>query len=227
MAHFGATQYTILWTGSATLLVTLVGLFVRGRQRVCRSFTVYIAAVLFPQLLYLTWPDRFYTGDFWMLAEVVHCILKFVIALEVGFLVLRRFPGASRSGRWVGLVVVWAIFFAIFALPAENPDYYAIAGKLLPRILNGTVWLFVALAGVILWYRLPLHPLHKAIVLGFVPYLLVFSVAMTVLDTFGWQHRLPTAYFHTLAYLALEIYWAWAAWRPDPAGGPHATILVG
>jgi len=224
MAHFGVTQYTILWTGNATLLLALLGLFVRGRQRVCHSFTIYIAAVLLPQLLYSTWPDRFYTGDLWMLGEVTHCVLKFAIALEVGFLVLRRFPGASQTGRWAGLFVVWAIFFAIVALPVENPDYYSLAGKLLPRILNGTIWLFVALAGVVLWYRLPLHPLHKAIVLGFVPYLLVFSVAMTALDSFGWQHRVHTTYLHTLAYLALEVYWAWSAWRPDPAGRTRATI---
>jgi hypothetical protein len=227
MAHFGAAQYAIVWTGSAALLLTLVGLFVRGRQRVCRSFTIYIAAVLLPQLLYSTWPDRFYNRDFWILTEVTHCILKFAIALEVGFLVLRRFPGASRTGRWAGLFVAWTIFVAILALPAENPDYYAIAGKLLPRILNGTIWLFVALAGVTLWYRLPLHPLHKSIMLGFVPYLLVFSVAMTALDSFGWQHRVYTTYLHTLAYLALEIYWAWAAWRPDPSGESRATIPVG
>jgi hypothetical protein len=227
MAHFTLAEYVILWLGSASLLGILVGLFVRGRQRVCRSFTAYVAAVGLPQVMYSTWPDRFYNADFWMFGEVTHCVLKFAIALEVGFLVLRRFPGASRTGRWAGLLVVWTIFFAILALPAENPDYYAIAGKLLPRILNGTVWLFVALAGVVLWYRLPLDPLHKAIVLGFVPYLLVFSVAMTLLDTFGWEHRLYTGYLHTLAYLALEIYWAWAAWRLDPPGVARATIPVG
>lgn len=224
MGPFTLIEYVLLWLGSAILLVTFVGLFVRGRQRVCLSFTVYIAVVFLPQFLYTTWPNRFYNGEFWMLTEVTHCILKFAIVLEVAFLVLRRFPGASQTGRWAGLFVVWAIFFAIVALPVENPDYYSLAGKLLPRILNGTIWLFVALASVILWYRLPLHPLHKAIVLGFVPYLLVFSVAMTVLDTFGWEHRLPTAYFHTVAYLTLVTYWAWAAWRPDPTGRPRATI---
>ncbi len=227
MAHFTLAEYLILWLGSASLLGILVGLFVRGRARVCRSFTVYVAAVCLPQVMYSTWPDRFYNADFWMLSEITHCILKFAIALEVGFLVLRRFPGASQTARWAGLLVVSIIFFAILALPAENPDYYAIVGKLLPRILNGTIWLFVALASVILWYRLPLHSLHKAIVLGFVPYLLIFSVAMTVLDTLGWQHRLPTVYFHTLAYLALEIYWAWAAWRPDSPAGARATMPIG
>ena len=30
-----------------------------------------------------------------------------------------------------------------------------------PRVLNGSIWLFTAIAALILWYRLPVDPFHK------------------------------------------------------------------
>ena len=46
----------------------------------------------------------------------------------------------------------------------------------MPRLLNGTMWLFASLAILILWYRLPVHWFPKTILLSYVPYLLVFTV---------------------------------------------------
>jgi hypothetical protein len=68
-------------------------------------------------------------------------------------------------------------------------------------------------AAVILWYRLPVDPLHKAILIGFVPYLLVFTVAMNALSAYGWDLREYAGYAQTIAYVVLVAYWARAAWR--------------
>jgi hypothetical protein len=74
--------------------------------------------------------------------------------------------------------------------------------------------LFTGMAVLILWYRLPVDTFHKAILTGFVPYLLIFTIGLNALDSYGWNIRDLINYVHTTAYLLLLAYWAWAAWAP-------------
>src|ERR1051325_1512832 len=158
-----------------------VGLFVRRGYRSCYSFPLYIVAVLVPQTLTLLWPDTFYRLDFWLLKESLHALLKFSIALELAIRTVRAFPSAKATAQRVILVVLAAAYVGVLAATPASRDYgtegaRALLAHVLPRILNGTIWLFTAIGAVILWYRLPVAPLNKAILLGFVPYLLVFAV---------------------------------------------------
>jgi hypothetical protein len=87
----------------------------------------------------------------------------------------------------------------------------------MPRVLNGTIWLFAALAILILWYRLPVHWFQKAILLSYVPYLLVFTVAMNALGEMGWQRGAWANTAGQVAYWLLVLYWNYTAWRPEPS----------
>ena len=103
--------------------------------------------------------------------------------------------------------------------------------ELHPRVLNGSIWLFTAIAALILWYRLPVEPFHKAVLLSYVPYLLVFTVTMNVLGSLGWagwERGWAVRYFNQLAYLALMMHWARAAWRrvEAPARPPERQTSV-
>src|SRR5713226_3351038 len=89
-----------------------------------------------------------------------------------------------------------------------------VGGRIQPRLLNGTIWLFAAIAATILWYRLPVDPFHKAILIGFVPYLLIFTTGLNILDSYGWDLRTSVNYAQVGAYVALMAYWAHAAWSP-------------
>jgi hypothetical protein len=57
---------------------------------------------------------------------------------------------------------------------------------------------------------------HKAILTGFVPYLLVFTIGLNAIDSYGWSDsvRKTVNYVHTSAYILLLAYWARAAWAP-------------
>ena len=199
----------------------LAGLAFRRRLGACYAFSGYLAAVFVADVLVLLWPGRFYRWQFWIAKEAVHSVLKLAIALELAVRTFGAFPGAQAAARRLLVIVVVLTYAAVLAVPVE-PEYKVLAGTVLPRILNGTIWLFTAVAGLVLWYRLPVDPLHKAILLGLVPYLLVFTMALNALDAFGWDLRDPLAYVHTGAYLALLIYWTYAAWRPQeaPSGAP-------
>jgi hypothetical protein len=87
----------------------------------------------------------------------------------------------------------------------------------MPRVLNGTIWLFAGLTILILWYRLPVHWFQKAILLSYVPYLLVFTLAMNALGEMGWQRAAWADWLRMLAYFCLLLFWNYAAWRREPS----------
>ena len=77
-----------------------------------------------------------------------------------------------------------------------------------------------------LWYRIPVEPFGKAIVLGFTPYLVVFTIAMNALSVFGWHQSINvlSGYAHSIAYLALVGYWNVAVRRTAADLGESAAI---
>jgi hypothetical protein len=72
-------------------------------------------------------------------------------------------------------------------------------------------------AGLVLWYRLPVHPLHKAILVGLVPYLLMFSLSLSWVESQGWAVRANASFLSTLSFLLVLVYWTYVAWRPHEA----------
>jgi hypothetical protein len=194
----------------------LSGIVVRRRAASCVSFVAYLSVVLLADLLIWLWPERFFVQNFWLAKETAINLLRFAVALEIAFHTFQAFPGARQVLRNASLLILMATFVIVVAVaPTQNPEYTTLAGKVQPRILNGTIWLFTVIAGLILWYRLPVDPFHKSILTGFVPYLLVFAVAFSALDAYGWTAIAQVNYLDTGAYLLLVAYWTYAAWHPS------------
>jgi hypothetical protein len=208
------------------LALCLTGLFVRRRHALCVSFTLYLGAVLLSDTLILVWPRPFHSWDFWVIKESVHNLLKFAIALELTVRTFRAFPAARKTvnalmlGVLVLLLAVLVLTrLGVGAMPLEVGRPLELALSLQPYVLAGTLWLFIAISSLILWYRLPVVPLHKALLLGFVPYLLIFTVAINLLRAFGGHVREIAGYLKSAAYVALVAYWAVVAWRRGPPTG--------
>jgi hypothetical protein len=205
------------------LAACLAGLFVRGRQGLCVSFTLYLGAVLLSDTLILVWPQRFHSWDFWLIKESVHNLLKFGIALELTVRTFRAFPAARKTVTGLVLGVLVLTWFSVGQPVDPRPKELAL--NLQPYVLAGTLWLFIAISALILWYRLPVVPLHKALLLGFVPYLLVFTLAINLLKAFGGDIRAVAGYTKNVAYQVLLAYWVYSAWRrwPGQRGGRPAA----
>jgi hypothetical protein len=207
----------VVCVGLLLLAACLAGLFVRGRQGLCVSFTLYLGAVLLSDTLVLGWPRQFKTWDFWVLKESVHNLLKFGIALELTVRTFRSFPAARKTAAGLVLAVLVLTWLSVGPRPQlEAARTKELALGLQPYVLAGTLWLFIAISALILWYRLPVTPLHKALLLGFVPYLLVFTVAINLLRSFGGDVRAFAGYLKNVAYQILLAYWTYAAWRRWP-----------
>jgi hypothetical protein len=136
--------------------------------------------------------------------------------IELTARVFRRFPGALATARRLLILILGATFAAVVAIPTREAGHVGFVGHLMPRILNGTIWVFAALAILILWYRLPVHWFQKAILLSYVPYLLVFTAALNALGDLGWERAAWANRAGAVAYSILVLYWFYTAWRPDP-----------
>jgi hypothetical protein len=189
----------------------LAGLFWRGHHRREPFFVLFIAGVVVTNAALGLW----YRADVWLVQQAVTAGLRFGVALGLGANVFRNFPAAAVTARRLAFVVLAVTLVALLALPTGQASYTQLVGVIVPRIANGTVWLFTALAALVLWYRLPLTGLQKAILVGYAPYLLVFTVSMNLLASVGWQIRERLGYADTLAYFALMAYWCGVAWRVE------------
>lgn len=221
------------------VFLTLSGLLARKHMVSAWSFAFYLGAVFVTDALMLM--DRFDTLAFWLRKEVVLSGLKFAIAFELITRAFGRFPGARATAhRIFWLIVVFTVVGTVWVAASWNVDTTAltprdvaarVASDFQPRVVTAITWLFVAIAGLILWYRLPVEAMPKAILIGFVPYLL-FSYLVLELRTAnhwpteGWINRLDT-----WAYLLLLGYWARSAWHPFreimPAGRQPVPVVQG
>ena len=219
------TQRLITYLGAFLISVTLLGLLLRRRIRVSYLFTAYLIAVLMSQFLIATWPARFHVWWFYRFKETAHDVLKFGIATELMFLLFAAFPAAAVTIRRVLLIVLVAILVVVLRTEIQDLQHSTIVVTLQPLILNGTAIIFTAVFGLVLWYRIPLHPVHKAILFAFIPYLLVFTTFTDLLRRSNLQVPVFLTYTNSFAYATVLLYWAVVALRPRrPPPGDPVTI---
>lgn len=209
----------ILLVSNLCLLAALAGLFVRRRLRQGYCFAAYLLTVVALSSLVGVWPQRFHTWSFYWGAESIYSLLKVGVAIELAVRIFQAFPAARRAARGTLVLVLAITVVAVWsASPGTSQGERGWADLVLalhPRITNGTAWLFGALFALILYYRLPLHPLHKAIAFGFMAYLLLLTFALDLLKRSNFDALRLASYASTLGYTLVAAYWAWAAWRPD------------
>jgi hypothetical protein len=217
---------------SALQLVGLLGvLILRGHYQRMPLFTIYVGGVTLSNAMYILHS----TWETWMLHQVVTAALRFGVALELTRCIFGAFPAAAVTARRVMLVIL--VFTAVTAItvPTPGPEYTRMHAESIPRMASAAIWILTALAALVLWYRLPLAPLPRAILMGYAPYLLVFTIGMSLLFDAGSQRtRVWVGYVDPLAFFVLVNYWLRVAWRtaaesamlPAPAGPPSAVAPV-
>jgi hypothetical protein len=200
----------------STLLevVILSGLVARGRLGRCLAFTCYLVSILVTTVLTLAQPDVYAQRVPWQRIQVVYASLRHLMALELAFHTFKAFPAARRTAR----SFLWAMTILALAAPfmfgSDLTNHDVVSLQVVPRMSLAAMGLFAGLGALILWFRLPIDPMHKAIIMGIVPYLLLYSALLTFTrdvgkDVLDWINLV-----NTLAWIALMSFWAWVAWRP-------------
>ncbi len=219
-----SSQLLIAHAVKILVLLTLAGILARHRARLCWSFTAYLSVILACNSLVSFWPDRFVTDSFWTVKQALYDLLKMAIAVELTYRAFRVFPGAQVTARHVLFAVLVLTSAALVGLP-RDPSYSSGFLEWEPRVLMGTIWLLNGLALLVVWYRVPLHRYHKAILLGFVPYLLVFVALLRMLRHYGWEILPLVQSAEPAAYMLLVAWWAYAAWEPETVTDISPALL--
>jgi len=216
-------QYAL---GSLSIVLSLVLLWTllyRGHQRRLPIFVLYVAGTTLTGIGVML----HYTVAMWLMHQVVVAAFRLGITLELTYRIFGAFPAAATTARKVVLVIL--AFTAVSALSLATPDaaYMRLHAEVIPRVASAVVWTLTALAVLVLWYRLPLPPLPKAILMGYAPYLLISTIGLSLLfDERMRPYRVWIGHMTTLASIALSLYWVRVAWRtvPDaPAAYPSVV----
>ena len=206
-------QQVFGWLGVSQGLLLFAVLLWRGHYRRLPLFTMYVGGVRVFTVVYILHP----TWESYMLLQVVSAALRFGVALELTYRIFGAFPAAAATARRVLFVLLVAT--AVMAVATAPPDatYTRMHAEAVPRMASAAIWMLTALAVLVLWYRLPLAPLPRAILLWFAPYLLLFTIGISLLFDPGSQHlRVWVSYLDPLAFFILTNYWLRVAWRTAP-----------
>jgi len=216
----GALQLLLAHLVKAALVVLLAGMLVRGRLGLCWSFGLYLLAILVGNTLATLLPQQFFTYSFWMLKQGVYDLLKVAVALELAWRAFAAFPAAWRTARVVLLTIVVLSGLWVAWL---TPRSFATLWQWQPGAVTAAIWLLTATALLVVFYQVPIGDWQRAIMLGLAPYLLVFVTLLDVLRRHGWDVRNEVSLADATAYLALVVFWAWAAWRREQ---PARTVTA-
>jgi len=189
------------------------GLLRRGKASQCFTFSAYaFAATVFTALI-LAFPEHYSPGAF-LIKQGIYDSLLFGMSLEMAFKVFSAFRGIADRVRALLAVAVTASTLAVVFLTPPNP-MYADLSRFQPGITTGGIWCLVFVALLIVWYQIPVPAFTRAIILGYVPYLVVFVVCTDFIGRLGWGAIGGINVANALAYDTVAGYLAYAAWRKD------------
>ncbi len=209
-----------------TLIPTTVFALMRRRlYRACVVFLAYLVMVWLGDVLPLLWPSRFFGWTFWQLKETLLGGLKLGVAVEIAVLAYHAFP---RAGVIVmrGLLAVLALSLAVFfASMAPSATIAEQARAIQPLLANTTLIAFCLVWALLIWYRIPLHFVHRILLRGFVTYLLLHAAANGLVMSWGWRLHDGVRLVDTVSYDLLLLYWTWQVWRTPDEEDPFLREL--
>jgi hypothetical protein len=209
-----AAQLLLMHGVKLGVLAVLIGLFARRRAHLCWSFVAYLVTVLVCNSLESLWPDQFFRQWFYLLTQGLFDALKLAVAAELTYRTFRAFPGAAARVR-VLLAPVFMVPALFVSWVPSGATYEDMVRLYHPQVQTGVIWIMVAITLLIAWYRVPVHAVHRAILIGFSSYLLIFTTLLNVLRFYGFDNlRNFIGVADGYAYLLILTGWAYAAWVP-------------
>jgi hypothetical protein len=107
---------------------------------------------------------------------------------------------------------------AALALPLAGSDassYETAVKDFYPRVMDGTVWLFASTLVLAWFYRVPLHPFHRAILVTLAAYTAFFGILLRLFSRYEFMAYRPYVNaLNAIACMLLYAWWAYLAWRP-------------
>jgi hypothetical protein len=209
-----ATEILLLHGMKLAALAILAGLIVRRRAHLCWSFVAYLIVGLVGNSLMSFWPEQFFRLWFYSLTQELLTALKLAVAAELTYRTFRAFPGAAARVRLL-LAPLFLVPVLFLNKVPSGTSYQDMVQIYQPQIQTAVIWIITAITLLIAWYRVPVHAMHRAILIGFAAYLLIFTTLFNVLRDFGFDRlRSFISVADGYAYTFVLMAWAYAAWVP-------------
>jgi hypothetical protein len=205
------------------LLMALVGIFARRRHSECWTLPLYLGTVLLFDTAVALFPAQLFHWNVYLVQQWIYALLAFGVALELAHRAFKAFPGAAATARFVFLAILVVTALSIFAATPDgvvksNLSAYVVQLLTLqPRVINATIWLFVATSRLVMFFNIPVSDWHRSVSLGFSIYLVIAVTLLNLLKAYGWDVRSIVSFFDGSAYLALCSWFALRAWQPEEA----------
>jgi hypothetical protein len=206
--------HRVLGILGALLLVLLVSiLFRQSKAKQCVLFSAYvIAAALFTTLI-LLFPAH-YSPQAYMVKQGIYDSLLFGMSLELAIRTFAAFTGIARFVRmFLGGAVAVSTAGILLATPA-NPGYDSFM-RFQPGITTAGIWCLAFVGLLIVRYQIPVPAFTRAIILGYVPYLVVFTVYIDLINRWGWSALPNLNLLNAIAYDMVAGYWVYSALQKD------------
>ena len=152
-------QQVFAWLGILQGFALFGVLLFRSHYRRMPLFTLYVGVLRVFSVVYVLDP----TWETYMLHQVVSAALRFGLALELTNHIFGAFPGAAVTARRVMLLILVATAVTAMATAPLDATYTRVHAESVPRMASAAIWMITALAALVLWYRLPLAPLPRAV----------------------------------------------------------------
>ena len=202
-------QQVVRWLSGMQLVVLFGVLILRRHYQRAPFFTTYVGGLIaLAAFLALN-----YTWNGFMISAVATAALRFGVALELTRCIFGAFPAAATTARRVVFSILVVTAVICFAMISPSATYTRVHAEAVPRLGATGIWILTALAGLVLWYRLPLAPLPRAILLGYAPYLLVYTICMSLYFSPEAQpYRSLIGYVNSGSFMVVVGHWIWVAW---------------
>ena len=209
-----SSLHRVLFVGSVCGLVLLcAGMYWRRRLTQCVTFSAYVIAATVFSVVYLVYPAS-NTPEAFVVKQGIYDSLLFGMSLEISYRAFSAFAGIANQVRGLLALAVAASSLAIFLLTPPNPLYADIA-RYQPGITTAGIWCLSFVAMLIVWYQIPVPAFTRSIILGYVPYQVVFVVCTDFIGRLGWGAIQGIDLANALAFDAVAGYLAFNSWRKD------------
>jgi hypothetical protein len=195
------------------LAMLCAGLVRRRKLGESWVFSAYIVAATFFTGLILLFPSS-YTPEVFMVKQGIYDSLLFGVSLELAYKVFSAFRGIAHRVR--GLLAAAVVTSSIIVLFLTPPDPgFSNLARYQPGITTAGIWCLSFVGLLIVWYQIPVPAFTRSIILGYVPYLLVFVVYIDLIGRFGWGEIQHLNLLNAAAYDSAAGYLVYSAWRVD------------
>ena len=207
-----AIHRALVVLGFALAVAVLIGILRRKRVAQCIGFTFLVLASAGFTGLFLVYPQG-NSPALYLLKQGIYDSLLFAIALELSFRAFSAFRGVAGRVRFLLAFAVTASTAGIFFLTPNSP--YSQFWRYQPSVTTAGIWCLTTVALLIVWYQIPIRAFLRAVILAYVPYLVVFVICVDLIGRLGWGAIPRLNILNALAYDAMAAYWVYAAWRKD------------